>query len=173
MKCLKNNASQHPKISSYIYRKGPKIKYLITLLLLLTVVLPAYSQLTQDDLNSIRLIVKDEIKSEIEASEKRIKEYIDIKFEAVNEQFKTVDERFNSVDKQIQGFDKRVSDTKTLTYTLIAFIAVVIGLPQVIAFWRNRKDDQETKKQIETLSSNIETLTQRIEALENGRIQTS
>ena len=40
------------------------------------IALPTFAELTDADLNKIRLIVKDEVKSEIGASEKRMKEYI-------------------------------------------------------------------------------------------------
>ena len=52
------------------------------------IALPALGQLSDADLNKIRLIVKDEVKSEITASEKRMKEYIDLKIENVNSQIK-------------------------------------------------------------------------------------
>lgn len=135
------------------------MKYLMTLFLLLTVVIPAYSQLTQDDLNQIRLIIKEEIKAsetrmkdEIKASETRVKEYVDLK----------IDPLVKNMNAQFEHIDKRITDARNIIYALIALIIAAIGIPA----WRNKKDDRAIEKQ-------METLIQRIEALENGRIQSS
>ena len=56
--------------------------------------LPALAELTDVDLDKIRLIVKEEVKTEIESSEKRMKTYIDTKIDAVNS-------RIDSVEKQM------------------------------------------------------------------------
>ena len=45
---------------------------------------PALAELTDADLDKIRLIVKEEVKKEIESSEARMKTYIDTKIEAVS-----------------------------------------------------------------------------------------
>ena len=64
------------------------------------IALPALGQLSDADLNQIRLIVKEEVKSEITASEKRIKEYIDLKIENVERHIQK-----NSSEIQIDGKD--------------------------------------------------------------------
>ena len=98
-------------------------------------VVPAIAELTPQDLDKIRLIIKEEIKAEIESSEKRMKEYIDVKIESVNKQFGGVDTQFGSVnkqfegvdkqfagvDKQFAGIDKQITHVTYLTYGLIAF----------------------------------------------------
>ena len=45
---------------------------------------PVLAELTDADLDKIRLIVKDEVKKEIALSEARMKTYIDLKIDAVN-----------------------------------------------------------------------------------------
>ena len=47
------------------------------------IALPALGELTNADLNQIRLIVKDEVKSEIGASETRMKSYVDAKIDSL------------------------------------------------------------------------------------------
>ena len=64
------------------------------------IALPALGQLSDADLNQIRLIVKEEVKSEITASEKRIKAYIDLKIENVERHIQK-----NSSEIQIDGKD--------------------------------------------------------------------
>ena len=118
------------------------MKYLLLATLLLTTVLPAWSELsrlTDNDLNKIRLIVKDEVDKAIKDSEIRMKRYIDVKFDSI---------------------DKRITYTRNLSYALIGLISVVIGIP----LWRNRKDDSDLKKQVETLTQEIETLKKQIQA---------
>ena len=66
------------------------------------IVMPARAELTSEDLNKIRLIVKEEIEKELSIFETRIKEYVDIRFEGVDTQFKSIDKRFDSVDKRFE-----------------------------------------------------------------------
>lgn len=124
---------------------------LVLLILCCVIALPALGELTDADLDEIRLIVNEsekriraEIKTEIQASETRMKEYIDKQFEGV--------------DKQFEGVDKRITDARNLGYALIGLMAVVIGVPA----WRSRKD--------RTLEKQIEVLTEEVEALKQQRI---
>ena len=110
-------------------------------ILFCAITMPALAELTDADLNQIRLIVKEEIKSEITASEKRMKEHISQEIKTVN--------------VQISETDKRVSQIFWLVIALIGLIAAAIGLPQ----WLNRKD-HALEKQVETLTQEIETLKQ-------------
>ena len=89
----------------------------------------------------IRLIVKEEVKSEITASEKRMKDYISQEIKTVN--------------AKIEGQEKRLSENFWLIIALIALIA----LPQAFIAWRSRKD-RVLETQIETLTQEIETLKQ-------------
>lgn len=131
------------------------MKTLISLAILFSVIaLPALGELNQDDLNNIRLIVKEEVKTEITASEKRMKEYIDIRFNAVDKRF---DDFKDSVNKRFDDVNKRIDHANNLTYALIALIIFAIGIPA----WQNRRDRKESKK--------IEELTQEVEALKQQR----
>lgn len=114
---------------------------LVLLILCCVIALPALGELTEADLNKISLIINEsekriraEIKTEIRASETRMKEY---------------------VDKQFESVDKRITDARNLGYALIGLIAVVIGVPA----WRNRKD-RTLEKQIEVLTQEVEALKQ-------------
>ena len=99
------------------------MKYIISLAILLSIIaLPAHSELTPTDLDKIREIVKETVSE----SEKRTKEYVDIKFDSLE---KNVNERFNSVDK-------RMTHQANITYGLMVLVAVAIGFPA----WRSQKD---------------------------------
>ena len=72
------------------------------------IALPALGELTGAGLNEIRLIVREEIKAEIKAeitvSEARMKEYIDLKFENVNNQIKTNSSEISAIRSQMNVF---------------------------------------------------------------------
>lgn len=130
------------------------MKYVTILTLFFSVISStAHSELTPTDLESIREIVKEGIAE----SEKRTKEYIDLKFDSFE---KTVNERFKSINEQFNSIEKRMTHKGNMTYGLMALVAVAIGFPA----WRSQKD--------RTLEKRIEALTQEIESLKNQRIQT-
>ena len=108
---------------------------------------PVYSELSPQDLDKIRLIVKEEnsisetklkteFKTEIEKSEKRTQVYVDTKIDALQ--------------KQINLLIAFVS-------ILIILIVVTIGLPQIIMAWQG-KDERSQDEKIEALSREIEAL---------------
>ena len=68
----------------YLHKETPDENDSLSLILFSAIALPTFAELTDADLNKIRLIVKDEVKSEIGASEKRMKEYISQEIKTVN-----------------------------------------------------------------------------------------
>ena len=152
---------------------------LLSSILLCLIALPVHAELSDADLDKIRLIVKEELKSEITASETRMKEYISQEIKTVN--------------VKISETDKRLSQIFWAVIALIGFIGAAIGVPQ----WLNRKDREqleesftreeaeeliegllqeftpEQKKIIEELmhdqEQKIENLTQEIETLKQQR----
>ena len=107
-------------------------------ILLCAIALPALGELSDADLDKIRLIVKDEVNSEVTASEKRMKTYVDTKVESLK------------------------TPVTWLIGLLVAIIAI-IGLPLAILTiflgWRSIKDNSQ-EKQIEVLTRVIEMLKQ-------------
>ena len=65
----------------------------ITILFLLLLVSPAFGELTKEDLRTI-------IKEEITASEKRMKEYINLKIETVNARIDAVNTRIDALEEK-------------------------------------------------------------------------
>lgn len=114
---------------------------LITMLLLFTA--PAFSDITDVDINRIRLVVKEEVETAIEASEKRMKEYVSQKIDNVNTKISEMDKRLNQVFLTVLG--------------ILGFITVFIGVPQIIVAMQ-RKDIRAQDEKIKTLQSQIETL---------------
>ena len=108
--------------------------------------LPALAELTDADLDKIRLIVnasekrvRQEVKAEIASTEKNIKEYIDLKIDSV---------------------EKRLSTYNWVLYVFIPLIVAAIGVPTAIMAWRSIKD-HSLERQVEALTREVETLKQR------------
>ena len=113
---------------------------LFLLILFSTITIPALAELTDADLNKIRLIVKEEIKTELAP---------------IKSDIGTLKENVARLDGRMTGVEKQVSHATNVTYGLIALIVVAIGIPA----WRGKRDrDQERK--IEELRQEIETLKQ-------------
>ena len=121
----------------------------IAILFLLLLTATAFGELTKED---IRIIIREEVT----ASEKRMKEYIDLKIETVNARIDGLDKSLNA---RIDALDKRIGDMRILVIALIALITAAIAIPQIIIAYKERGQKE--------MQTQIEQLRQKIEALEN------
>ena len=144
-------------------------------ILLCVLAIPSFAELTDADLDKIRLIVKEEIEEEVKPLKADINTLkadintlkIDVarlegritglegRMTGMEERFTGVEGRFNGIEKQINGIEKQISHATNVTYGLIALIVVAIGIPA----WRGRSDREQDRK-IEQLTREIETLKQ-------------
>lgn len=116
---------------------------LISIIAFLIFTIPVFSELTVQDLEKIRSIVKeseDGLREEIKKSEDGLKEHIDFK---------------------ISEMDKRLNMIFGFVIALISLIVVVVGIPQIIMVWRGRGERTQAE-QIQELRQEIETLKQHI-----------
>ena len=143
------------------------ILILSAVLLLFTV--PAFSELTVEDLEKIRSIIKEEIdpvKEEIAKSETRMKAEI----VAVKEEVTKSEARMKEyVNVRISEMDKRLNNIFTVVLGLGTFIAVVIGVPQLVVAMQ-RKDIRAQDAKIEAQQKQIEALLQDMETRKQERI---
>ena len=139
-------------------------------LLFCAIALPARGELTDADFDKIRLIVKEEVKTEIAASEKRLKEYIDLKIETVNARIGTVERslnaridatntRIDATNTRIDALDKRMDNMWHLMMALFGLVAATIAIPQIIIAYRD-KGRKEMQTQIDQLREKIEAMQQ-------------
>ena len=131
----------------------------ITILFLLLLVSPAFGELTKEDLRTI-------IKEEITASEKRMKEYINLKIETVNARIDAVNTRIDALEKSIDGrFDNANGyfdpfgnlDPFWIAMVMIVFLII---LPQLIILYKEIRDRKKNWTQIQALRERIEALSQ-------------
>ena len=119
---------------------------LISITAFLIFSMPVFSELTVEDLEKIRSIVKaseEGLKEDLQASEKRLMQHVADKFGEV---------------------DKRLNIIFGFVIALISLIVVVVGIPQVLMAWRD-KEDRSQKEQIQELKQEIEALKQHIASL--------
>ena len=140
---------------------------LILSILFCGIVLPAFGELTDADLDKIRLIVKEEVKTEITAVRQELKAEIT----AVRQEIAGVKQELKAeiagsekrmkdyIDAKIEGVHKRFSTYNWVLYILTPLIVTAIGIPTTISAWRIGKD-RALERQVETLTQEVETLKQ-------------
>ena len=138
-------------------------------ILFCAIALPALGELTDADLDKIRLIVKEEVKTEITGVKQELKAEIagvkqELKAEiaGVKQELKaeiaSSEKRIKDyIDAKIEGVDKRLSTYNWVIYVLMPLIVATIGIPTAIMAWRSGKD-RSLERQVETLTQEIETL---------------
>ena len=112
---------------------------LLCSILFCAIALPARAELTSEDLDKIRLIVKEEVKTEVTSSEARMKQYVDLKIEGVNGRIAGIEGRFT-------GMEKQLATLTYLVYALIALIVIAVGIPQIIIPYARVAIASETEK---------------------------
>lgn len=121
------------------------MKYVLLLsVVFCAIALPTLADLTPENLNQIRLIVKQEIEEEI----KPIKADI----ESIKTEIGSVKENVATLNGRVGGLEKQM-------IFLMAIIVVAVGIPQVIITWRTKRERAQ-ERQIEALAREIETLKQ-------------
>ena len=119
----------------------------VLLILFSAITLPALGELTDADLNKIRLIVREEVKAEITASEARMKEYIDLKLDNVSTEFKRVDSQIKTNNSEIGAIRSQIN----------IFIGIPLTIITILFAWRAFRD-RATDKQIQVLIADNENL---------------
>lgn len=119
--------------------------------------MPVHAELTPEDLDKIRLIIKEEIKEEIASLKTDFKEEI----APLKADVETLKIDVARLEERASGIEKQIALLTNVVYGLIALIVVAIGFPA----WRVRRDRDHERK--------IEVLTREVEALKQQRIVSS
>ena len=142
----------------------------VTMLSLLLLASSAFSELTKEDLRTI-------IKEEVTASEKRMKEYIDLKIDGVEKSLnaridatnakidaldKSLNTRIDAVDKSLNARVDDMDENFDPFWIVMIIILTAIILPQIIIVFITVYNDIRERKIVET---EIRKLRERVEAL--------
>ena len=114
---------------------------ILTILSLLLLASPVFGELTKADLHDLKEDLHKVIKEEVAASEKRMKEYIDLKIETVNARIDALDHKVDVLDESLTA---RIDVTNTridyvdegfdpFLVTVIVLVVSTLLLPIVIA----------------------------------------
>ena len=123
--------------------------WIVIILLLFTS--SAFAELTPKDIQTITDIV--------EKSEKRTREYIDTKLEAL-------DHKFTS---RIEATDKNITLVAPLLVGLMALIVLAVGIPQLLLISRQRSQN-EMQKELEAMQTEMQQLREAVAPLLKDRI---
>jgi hypothetical protein len=110
---------------------------------------PAFSDLTDSDIERIREIVKVEVTE----SEQRLRGEITTAINTSNKQMK------DYIATKLDGIDDRVNLIAALSVVIMALIVIAIGLPQLIIAIKQRGQD-ELRTELKELRAEIELLKQ-------------
>ena len=136
---------------------------LVLSILFCAIALPVRGELTAADFDKIRLIIQEEVKTESAASEKRLKEHIDLKIETVNARIDAVEKSLNAkietVNARIDGVEEKLSaridalegNISRIWLAILALIAAAVALPQLIIVYSERKRGREIQTLIQQL----------------------
>ena len=124
---------------------------IVTILSLLLLTSAAFGELTKEDIRTI-------IREENNASEKRMKEYIDLKIETVNAKIDATNARLDSVEKSLNArIDALEGNVNRIWLAILALIAAAVALPQLIIVYTERKREKEIQLLIQQLREQVET----------------
>ncbi len=129
-------------------------------ILFLAIALPALGELTDADLDKIRLIVKEEVKAEITGVRQELKAEIagvrqELKAEIAGSEQRII----KYIDAKIEGVDKRLLLYNWILIVLMPLIVAAVGIPTALIAWRSGRD-RSLERQVEMLTQEIETLKQ-------------
>lgn len=136
---------------------------MLTILFLFLLVSLAYSQLTEENLQTLKEELRIIVKEEITASEKRVEEYIALKIDAVNNKIdgleKSLNARINATNAQINAVEKSLNARIDTTIARIDAVEKSVNVPI-----------DTTNARIEGTNTRIEDLHTRIEDV-NSKFQ--
>ena len=126
------------------------MKTVITVCFLLLLTSAAVGELTKEDVRTI-------IREEITASEKRTREYIDLKVETINAKIDATNARIDALDNKLSGrIDALEGNINRIWLAILALIAAAVALPQLIIVYSERKREKEIQMLIQQLREQVE-----------------
>ena len=137
------------------------LKRLVFTAVIVSVMAPSwtFAELTKQDLKEIEALLS--------GSEKRIREYVDIKIAALENELKAEMRAMGAeVRADVGGVQSDVNALKWWVGSLTAFILVLIALPQVLSYFRERGEvgalRERQTMEMEELKARVAQLEERL-----------
>ena len=118
------------------------MKTVLTLLILFFLIaLPALGELTNADLNEIRLIVQEEINKEIQPVNKKL-DALETRLRSVETDLSSIKVYQSGIEKILNSFDKQISRNFWLSISVIGLMGAAIAIPLAMIAWYAHKDSK-------------------------------
>ena len=171
-----------PRVWRTDSKRSPAMKTMLVLSILFCVIaFPALGELTDADLDKIRLIVKEEVKAEITGVRQEItgvrqeiagvRQELKAEITGVRQEIAAVKQELKAeiagsekrmkdyIDVSIEGVNKRFETYNWVIYILLPIIVATIGIPTAVIAWRVGTD-RPLERRVETLVKEVEMLKQ-------------
>ena len=123
---------------------------------------PALGELTPSDLDKIRLIVKEEIKAEVNTAKEELRAEIKVLKQDTEKQITKLEADLKTyIDTKVESLDERLSLIVVFISGMMILVVVTVSVPQVIMAWREwERKEQTLAKKIEAMAEEIEKVKQ-------------
>ena len=115
---------------------------------------------------AIAELTKQDLEKSLAEQEKRIKEYIDLKIDAVKAEIKAVNSRIDAVEKTVNSRIDAVEKGQGFLKWMIGILAlIVVGGITFPPIWQERRE-RKTSLFTQSVTAKLDSLIQRVEQLE-------
>ena len=125
-------------------------------ILFCTIAMPTLAELTPQDLDKIRLIVKEEIEEEIKPIKAEVVA-VKAEVESLKIDVSWIRGRLEGIDEQFEGVNKQIAHVTYVTYGLIALIVASYRYPTNHHGVAERKGSRTRKNKSRTQTGNRST----------------
>lgn len=124
---------------------------ILSIVLILLCATPVFAQITPEELRAIiRKEVRSIVQEEMDELEKDMRGYVELSFEKLEVQMEGFNKRLDVFNKRLDDLSKSVSFISVIVQILFAFVALAVGLPQIVNTFRNqnyRRTQQDSSPQ--------------------------
>lgn len=129
----------------------------------------AFAELTPADIQTISNVVE----KAVSASEKRTREYIDLKLEGLESRLTSkidsVESRMDSVESRMDSVERNITLVVALVVGLLVLVVLAVGIPQLILV--SKQNNQNImQKELEAMQAEMQELREKLAPLLPDRI---
>ncbi|MEW6102567.1 MAG: hypothetical protein AB1630_01915 [bacterium] len=123
--------------------------------------LPIFSELSKNDIEEIRKIVREEVQREVGA----LRQEMNLKFEAQEQRFEAIDQRFEAVDQRFEALDQRFEEIDKRFHLLYILLSSIIGFMGIMVgsvLWLAKQERPMSMKHYKEITKREEYLEKEI-----------